>query len=79
MQVLADFLATPKPDGSKRRKRDFAREIGVVQTMVTEYAQGRAWPGLERWEAIVKASGGRVHPSACLSPEAQRLIADAAQ
>lgn len=67
---LADWLALPNPDGSRKRRRDFAAKIGVHPTMVTEYAEDRAWPGRERMEAIVRETGGQVTPNDFLSVEA---------
>lgn len=76
---LSDWLAIPNPDGSRKRKRDFAARIGVSPTMVTEYAEGRMWPGRPRIEAIVAATNGEVGPADFVSPEAQEKIAAAAR
>jgi transcriptional regulator with XRE-family HTH domain len=72
---LADWLALPNPDGSRKRKRDFAARIGVTPTMVTEYAEGRMWPGREKIERIVRETDGAVGADDFLSPEAQRILA----
>jgi DNA-binding transcriptional regulator YdaS (Cro superfamily) len=76
---LADWLAIRNPDGSRKRKRDFAAKIGVSPTMVTEYAEGRMWPGRERIEAIVRETNGEVGPTDFVSSEAQEKIAAAAR
>lgn len=73
---LADWLALPNPDGSRKRKREFAARIGVTPTMVTEYAEGRMWPGREKIERIVRETGGDVGADDFLSPEAQDILAD---
>jgi DNA-binding transcriptional regulator YdaS (Cro superfamily) len=75
---LADWLAIRNPDGSRKRRRDFAARIGVTPTMVTEYAEGRIWPGRARIEAIVRETDGEVGPTDFVSPEAQQRIAAAA-
>jgi DNA-binding transcriptional regulator YdaS (Cro superfamily) len=74
---LSDWLAIKNPDGSRKRKRDFAAKIGVSPTMVTEYAEGRMWPGRERIEAIVRETDGRVTANDFLSPETVSHIAAA--
>lgn len=58
--TLAEWLAIPNPDGSKKRRRVFASAIGVSPTMVTEYAEGRMWPRREIMENIVRETGGKV-------------------
>jgi DNA-binding transcriptional regulator YdaS (Cro superfamily) len=77
--TLAEWLATPNDDGSRKRRRDFAALIGVTPTMVTKYADGEMWPGKERVEAIVKATNGAVTANDLLSAEARAVIAEAAQ
>ena len=72
---LSEWLAIPNSDGSRKRKRDFAARIGVSPTMVTEYAEGRMWPGRERIEAIVRETGGAVTANDFLSPESAKHIA----
>lgn len=66
---LADWFKQPNPDGSKRRKGVFAAEIGVTASMITEYCEGRMWPGREKMEAIVKATGGQVTANDFLQTE----------
>lgn len=57
---LADWLRIPNPDGSKKRKYRFAERIGVTPTMITEYAEGRIWPGRDKMEAICRETDGQV-------------------
>lgn len=76
---LSDWLAIKNPDGSRKRKRDFAAKIGVSPTMVTEYAEMRMWPGREKIEAIIRETGGEVTANDFLSPEAVSRIAAQAE
>ncbi len=57
---LADWLALPNPDGSRKRRSAFAAAIGVTPIMITSYCEGRMWPGREKMEAIVRVTGGAV-------------------
>jgi DNA-binding transcriptional regulator YdaS (Cro superfamily) len=57
---LADWFKLPNDDGSERRKVAFAKAIGKTPGTVTAYLDGRAWPGREAMEAIVRATGGQV-------------------
>ena len=68
--TLNEWLAIPNPDGSKRRKNALAAAIGVTPTMVTEYAEGRMWPGREIVKAIERATGGDVTANDLLHHEA---------
>lgn len=70
---LSEWLALPRPDGQRKRRRDFASAIGVHPTMITEYAEGRAWPGRDKLEAIVEATDGAVGADDFLSEKARRL------
>lgn len=72
---LAEWLAIPDENGLRKRKRDFAARIGVTPTMVTEYAEGRMWPGREKIEAIVRETDGAVSANDFLAPAAQETIA----
>lgn len=72
---LSDWLAIPNPDGTRKRKREFAARIGVSPTMVTEYAELRMWPGRQKVEAIVRETQGAVTANDFLSPEATSRIA----
>lgn len=76
---LVDWLALPNPDGSRKRRREFAARIGVTPTMVTEYAEGRIWPGRDKIEAIVRETGGVVSANDLLSDQARAMIAEAAE
>lgn len=58
--TLNEWLKLPNQDGTRRRKGVLARAIGVTQTMVTEYAEGRCWPRREIMEAIMRETGGEV-------------------
>lgn len=66
---LAEWLAIPNTDGSRKRKGVFAAQIGVTQTMITEYAEGRVWPRREVMEAIVRETGGQVTANDFLQSE----------
>lgn len=57
---LADWLTLPNPDGSRKRRRDFATRIGVTPSMITAYCEDRMWPGRERMEAIARETNGAV-------------------
>lgn len=70
---LSDWLAIPNPDGTRKRRQVFARKISVHPTMVTEYAEGRAWPGRDKHEAMVRETDGLVTPLDFLSEEARAL------
>lgn len=67
---LADWFRQPNADGSKRRKGAFAAAIGVTPSMITEYCEGRMWPGREKMEAIVRETGGQVTANDFLQMEA---------
>ncbi len=68
--TLNEWLAQPNADGSKRRKNAFAGAIGVTPTMVTEYAEGRMWPGREIVKAIERETAGQVTANDLLHAEA---------
>lgn len=70
---LADWL---KSTGTKRYA--FAVTIGVRASMITEYCEGRMWPGKDKVEAIVRATNGAVTANDLLSEDARALI-EAAQ
>lgn len=57
---LSAWLDTPNPDGSRKRRDEFARAIDVTPQMISAYCDGRYWPGKERMEAIVRATNGAV-------------------
>lgn len=62
---LADWLKIPNPDGSRKRRREFAERIGVTPTMITAYCKedGAMWPSKEKMAAIVRETGGQVTPN----------------
>jgi DNA-binding transcriptional regulator YdaS (Cro superfamily) len=68
--TLNEWLAIPNADGSKRRKNAFAAAIGVTPTMVTEYAEGRMWPGRDIVKNIERETGGQVTANDLLNVEA---------
>lgn len=76
---LADWLAQPNADGSRKRRYKFAEEIGVSPTMVTEYAEGRMRPGGEVMDRITIATAGAVTAVDFQSDAARAVIAGAAQ
>jgi hypothetical protein len=57
---LSEWLDTPNPDGSRKRRDEFATRIGVTPQMISAYCADRIWPGKERMEAIVKETSGAV-------------------
>ena len=78
---LIRWLQIPKPDGSRRRRSEFAASIGVTPTMVTEYCKGNVWPSRERMEAIVRETDGMVTANdfLTLAPTAGEEHPEAAQ
>lgn len=80
---LIRWLEIPKPDGSKRRRSEFATAIGVTPTMVTEYCKGAVWPSRERMQAMYRETGGMVTPNdfvtLTLAPEARAEQPEAAE
>lgn len=59
---LAAWLDLPNPDGTRKRRKDFAARVGVTPTMITEYCKDAnpMWPSKDRMEAIVRETGGAV-------------------
>lgn len=57
---LADWLNLPNPDGSRKRRRDFAIRIGVTPSMITAYCEDRMWPGRDKMVAIARETSGAV-------------------
>lgn len=57
---LKDWLKIPNPDGSRKRRREFAEKIGVTPTMITAYCDDQMWPGREKMKAIARETGGAV-------------------
>lgn len=70
---LAEWL---KSKGIRRYK--FAATIGVSPSLITDYCDGRIWPGKDRVEAIVRATDGAVTANDLLSDGARATI-EAAQ
>lgn len=60
---LKDWLNVPNPDGSRKRRRDFATAIGVTPITVTQYCEHTIWPGKARMEAILRETKGQVTPN----------------
>jgi DNA-binding transcriptional regulator YdaS (Cro superfamily) len=57
---LVHWLQIPNPDGSRKRRRDFAARIGVTPSMITQYCEDAMWPGRDKMEAIVRETQGAV-------------------
>jgi len=60
---LSEWLDLPNPDGSKKRRDEFAARIDVTPQMISAYCAGKIWPGKERMEKIVRETGGAVTPN----------------
>lgn len=60
---LADWLDLPNPDGSRKRKDEFASRIDVTPQMISAYCAGTIWPSKRRMESIVKETDGAVTPN----------------
>jgi 3,4-dihydroxy 2-butanone 4-phosphate synthase/GTP cyclohydrolase II len=60
---LSDWLELPNPDGSRKRRDEFAARIGVTPQMISAYCADRIWPSKERMEFILKETGGAVTPN----------------
>ena len=71
---LADWLKR-----TRIKRYEFARRIGVTPSVVTDYCQGKMWPGREKIEAIVRETAGEVGPADFISSEAQERLASVAQ
>jgi DNA-binding transcriptional regulator YdaS (Cro superfamily) len=56
---LDQWLDTPKTDGTKRVRGDFARAIGVTPQMISAYCSGTI-PNKDRMEAIIRETSGDV-------------------
>lgn len=68
---LSSWLDIPNPDGTRKRRRDFAARIGVTPSMVTAYCEDRMWPGREKMEAIARETEGEVTANDFISLTAQ--------
>lgn len=62
---LADWLKQ-----TKTRRNAFAVRIGVTASMITEYCEGRMWPGRDKMESIVRETDGEVTANDFLQIEA---------
>ena len=60
---LSDWLNIENPDGTRKRRDKFARDIGVTPQMISAYCHGKIWPTKERMQAIVKETNGEVTPN----------------
>lgn len=60
---LADWLDLPNPDGSRKRRDEFASRIDVTPQMISGYCRGKYWPSKERQEAIYRETDGAVAPN----------------
>lgn len=60
---LAEWLDLPNPDGSRKRRDEFAHRIGVTPQMISAYCADRMWPGKERMAAIARETSGAVTPN----------------
>lgn len=56
---LAQWFDIPNSDGSRKSKREFARQIGVTPQMISAYCT-KTWPSRERMEAIARETNGEV-------------------
>lgn len=69
---LAEYLRLARSaDGGRVRRYQFAARIGVAPSMITEYCEGRAWPGRDVMAAIVRETDGAVTPNDFMSPALQ--------
>lgn len=57
---LVDWFKLPNPDGTKRRKGDFASKIGKSPATVSAYLKGSAWPDRDTMAAIARETDGDV-------------------
>lgn len=57
---LAEWFSVRNPDGSKRRKGEFAEKIGKSAATVTAYLKGEAWPDRVTMAAITRETAGAV-------------------
>lgn len=57
---LSAWLDIPNPDGTRKRRDEFATSIGVTPQMISAYCEGRYWPSKKKMRAIVRETGGAV-------------------
>jgi hypothetical protein len=60
---LSAWLDLPNPDGSRKRRDEFAARIDVTPQMISAYCSGDVWPGKDRQRLIFKETGGAVTPN----------------
>jgi DNA-binding transcriptional regulator YdaS (Cro superfamily) len=60
---LAEWLDLPNPDGSRKRRDEFATRIDVTPQMISAYCAGTIWPSKKRMENIVRVTEGAVTPN----------------
>lgn len=63
---LAEWLDLPNPDGSRKRRDEFAARIKVTPQMISAYcADGSkaTWPSRERQKLIFTETDGAVTPN----------------
>ena len=60
---LAEWLDLPNPDGSRKRRDEFASRIKVTPQMISAYCSGDVWPGKGRQQMIFNETGGAVTPN----------------
>lgn len=63
---LGEWLDLPNPDGSRKRRDEFAKSIGVTPQMISAYcAEGdkATWPNRERQRIIFTETNGAVTPN----------------
>jgi hypothetical protein len=60
---LSAWLDLPNPDGSRKRRDEFAARIGVTPQMISAYCGNKVWPGKDRQQAIFRETRGEVTPN----------------
>ncbi len=65
---LSEWLNTPNPDGSRKRRDEFAHNIGVTPQMISAYC-AETLPGKAIMKEIVRETAGAVTPNDFLDIE----------
>lgn len=63
---LAEWLDLPNPDGSRKRRNEFAERIGVTPQMISAYcaeSEKASRPNLKRQRKIFTETNGAVTPN----------------
>jgi transcriptional regulator with XRE-family HTH domain len=60
---LSEWLDIPNPDGSRKRRDEFADRIEVTPQMISAYCAGDIWPSKATMKLIMTATGGDVTPN----------------